>query len=279
LIEDKFCDVAGIRLHYVEAGAGPLVVFLHGCPEFWYSWRHQIPALAAAGFRVVALDLRGYNDSDKPPGIGAYAVAELVRDVAGFLTQTNETPCAVVAHDWGGIVAWYLAMLHPTLVSKLVVLNAPHPKPFFRELKRSLTQKLRMTYQLFFQLPWFPEFVMRRFRFAFLRTMLKRMGRFTAEEIEKYVEAWSKPGALTAMVNYYRAFRRRSPFLRVMRPIEIPTMLIWGARDPVFQRGATENFEDVVPNLRVERIERAGHFVQTDAPERVNELLLDFLRN
>lgn len=276
---DQYRDVAGIRLHYVEAGAGPLVVLLHGAPEFWYSWRHQIPILAAAGFRVIALDLPGYNDSGKPDDLDAYRIPEIARVIAGFLAQTNEAPCVLVGHDWGGITAWMVAMLHPDVVSRLVVLNAPHPAPFFRELKRSWSQKLRMAYQLFFQLPRVPEFTMRRFRFAFLRIGLRRMGRFRADEIERYVEAWSKPGALTGMANYYRAVprSRRSGSLP-LRPITIPTLLIWGERDPVFIRAVTENFDDMVPNLRIERLARAGHFVQTDAAERVGELLVGFLR-
>jgi pimeloyl-ACP methyl ester carboxylesterase len=277
-VRDAFCDVAGTRLHYVEEGAGPLVVLLHGFPEFWYSWRHQIPALAAAGFRVVAVDLPGYNDSDKPADVGAYRIPKVARLLGGFLAQISDAPCAVVAHDWGGVAAWFVAMQVPEQVSKLVVMNAPHPTPFFRELRRSWKQKLKMTYQLFFQPPWLPEFVMRRFRFAFLRWMLKRMGRFRDDEIERYVEAWAKPGALTGMANYYRAVRRRKGPRPAIRPIDAPTMLIWGERDPVFMREVTEDFSDEVPNLRVERIARAGHFVQTDAPDRVNELLIGFLK-
>jgi pimeloyl-ACP methyl ester carboxylesterase len=271
LIEDKFCDVAGIRLHYVEAGAGPLVVLLHGFPEFWYSWRHQIPALAAAGFRVIALDLRGYNDSDKPRGIDAYRLEEIVRDVAGLLVQTNETPCFIVGHDWGGAAAWRLAMTHHHLVDRLVVIDMPHPAALFREIKRSLRQKLRFSYAAFFQLPWIPELL-----FMLLPWFMPKAGRFTAGEIKRYREAWRKPGAPTSMLNYYRAFRReRRPPLR---PIEHPTLVIWGAKTPVFLPQCFERFEEWVPNLRVERIEHAGHFVQTDAPERVNELLISFLR-
>ncbi|MCU1347335.1 MAG: putative hydrolase or acyltransferase (alpha/beta hydrolase superfamily), partial [Acidobacteria bacterium] len=129
--------VGEISLHYVEAGEGPLVVLLHGFPEFWYSWRHQIPALVRAGFRVIACDLRGYNDSSKPRSVDAYRVAAIVQDVAGLLVQSRDTPCALVGHDWGGVVAWFLPMLHPELVDRLVVINAPHPVPFARELKRS----------------------------------------------------------------------------------------------------------------------------------------------
>ena len=272
----KYADVAGLRLHYVEAGDGPPVVLLHGFPEFWYSWRKQIPFLAANGFRAIAPDLRGYNETSKPDDILAYAIPEVVKEIAGFITQVG-APCTLVGHDWGGIVAWFLTMLHPSLVERLVILNSPHPVPLARELKRP-RQKLRMSYQVFFQPRALPEFLLRRFRFYILRWMLRSAGRFAPDEIERYVEAWAKPGALTGMANYYRAiFKTRRNLRSLLRPITIPTMLIWGDRDPVFLRETTERFEEWVPDLRIEHIERAGHFVQTDAPDRVNELLLSFL--
>jgi pimeloyl-ACP methyl ester carboxylesterase len=255
------------------------VVLLHGFPEFWYSWRHQIPALVRAGFRVIACDLRGYNDSSKPRSVDAYRVAAIVQDVAGLLVQSRDTPCALVGHDWGGVVAWFLPMLHPELVDRLVVINAPHPVPFARELKRSKEQKVRMLYQAAMQPPRIPELLMRRFRFALLRFLLRRMGSFDAKDLAQYVEAWKKPCALTAMTNYYRALRRHRGELRpLIRPIEIPTLLIWGQQDPVFTRATTENFHEYVPDLRIERIAGAGHFVHSEAPDRVNKALLDFLR-
>jgi pimeloyl-ACP methyl ester carboxylesterase len=273
-------QVGETGIHYVEAGEGPLVVLLHGFPEFWYSWRDQIPALVRGGFRVIAPDLRGYNDSSKPPEIDAYRIVCVVQDVAGLIVQSGEMPCALVGHDWGGVVAWLLPMLHPSLVRKLIIANSPHPVPLARELKHSKAQKLRMAYQLFMQIPRLPEFVMRRFRFAALRTLLRRAGNFDSRELEEYVEAWQKPGALRGMTNYYRALRRHRRELRpLIRPIDIPTLLIWGERDPVFTRATTENFHDYVPDLRIERIADAGHFVQSDAPDRVNRVLIDFLRN
>ena len=197
----------------------------------------------------------------------------LARVIAEFITRVSGR-CALVGHDWGAYVAWYTAMLHPKLIAKLVIMNAPHPAPLAREMRRGLNQKLRLTYQLFFQMPRIPEMLMP----FLLPQMMKRSGRFTSDDITTFKEAWRKPGALTGMANYYRALRRARAPRSIMRPIEIPTLMIWGERDPVFTIETTENFAEWVPNLRVERIGRAGHFVQTDAADRVNELLLGFLR-
>jgi pimeloyl-ACP methyl ester carboxylesterase len=271
--------VGETSIHYVEAGEGPLVVLLHGFPEFWYSWRHQIPALVRAGFRVIAPDLRGYNDSSKPKPIDAYRIAAIVQDVAGLIVQSGDVPCTLVGHDWGGVVAWLLPMLHPELVEKLIVMNSPHPVPLARELKRSKEQKVRMLYQVAMQPPLFPELLMRAFGFAFLRAMIRRMGNFDARELKQYVEAWKKPGALSGMTNYYRALRRHRRELRpLIRPISIPTLLVWGEQDPVFTHATTENFHDYVPDLRIERIAESGHFVQSEAPDRVNRAVIDFLK-
>lgn len=271
----KYAQIGDTLLHYVEEGEGPLVVLIHGFPEFWYSWRHQIPALAAAGFRVVAIDLRGYNETSKPPEVEKYRIVELVKDVAGLIVQLGETPCAVVAHDWGGVVAWFLAMLHPNLVSKLAVLNAPHPVAFGRELRHSTEQKARASYQLFLRLPVLPAI----FLHVFGGMLLRRLGSFTREDVRVYQEAWRKRGAMRGMLNYYRAIAKsRSEVRALVRPIEVPTILIWGEKDPVFTRATTENFGEYVPHLRIERIADAGHFVQSDAPQLVNELLLSFLR-
>lgn len=275
-MQDSFTDIGETRLHFVEDGPadGPLVVLLHGFPEFWFSWRKQIPALAAAGFHVIAPDLRGYNDSSKPRGVHHYRVSAVVQDIAGLIVQNGGT-CTLVGHDWGGVAAWLLPMLHPGLVEKLIVLNAPHPVPLRRELQRSFDQRRRFLYQVFFQLPVIPELFMR----AFGKRVLRRAGRFTEDELQTYAESWQKPAAMTSMLNYYRALRKHRRELRgLIRKIDVPTMLIWGEGDPVFRRETTEDFGDWVPNLRVNRIGGAGHFVQTDAAEEVNRLMIEFLR-
>jgi pimeloyl-ACP methyl ester carboxylesterase len=275
-VTDRTYEVGDVTIHYVEAGRGPLVVLLHGFPEFWYSWRNQIPALAAAGFHVIAVDLRGYNDSSKPRAVDAYRLPELAKDIAGLITQTGQSPCVLAGHDWGGAVAWLTAMLYPELVSRLIILNSPHPVAYLREMRRSARQKWRAKYQLLFYLPWLAEFVMRRFRYALLRRALDRLGSFTAEEIEKYVVAWMKPGALTGMSNYYRAMRHRKKMRGLIRRIDVPTLMIWGDLDPFFTPETLRDFGEYVPDLRIEHVPDVGHFVQTDAPGRVNELMIGF---
>jgi epoxide hydrolase 4 len=275
--------VNGVRLHYVEAGHGSLVVLLHGFPEFWYSWRLQIPALAEAGFRVIAPDMRGYNLSEKPPGIASYAIERLADDVRGLVHHAGERRAAVVGHDWGGGVAWYTPMRHPELVTKLAVLNAPHPAAFAREI-RSPAQALRSWYMFFFQLPGLPEAGLRAGNFRVLDQTLRRdpvrPDAFSEADIRRYKRAMGRPGALTASINYYRAMIRRGPagVQRLVRRIDVPTLLIWGERDRYLGPKLTEGLDEWVPDLRVERIPDASHWVQIDAPERVNRLLIDFLR-
>ncbi|HEX5726755.1 MAG TPA: alpha/beta hydrolase [Longimicrobiaceae bacterium] len=271
--------VNGVRLHWVEQGTGPLVLLLHGFPEFWYGWRHQIPALAAAGFRVAAPDLRGYNLSDKPRGLAAYGVEPLVADAAGLIRHLGAERACVAGHDWGGVVAWWLAMLHPELVERLVIANAPHPRALAREMRKP-RQLLRFWYAAFFQLPALPEALLRARDFAALERVLRhdprRPGAFTDEDIRRYKESWRQPGALPAMLAYYRAVRRtRRPRTR---PVAAPTLLLWGERDRALRVQLTEGLEPWVPDLRVERIPDASHWVLADAPGRVSERMADFLR-
>jgi epoxide hydrolase 4 len=184
----RHVDVGEVTLHVVEAGTGPLVVLLHGFPEFWYSWRHQIPALAAAGLRVVAPDLRGCNLSDKPRGQAAYRVRELAADVAGLIAACGEEQAAVVGHDWGGAVAWALAIRHPERVERLVIVNSPHPLRFLAAVRQP-AQLARSWYMLLFQLPWLPEALLRAGGFKALRRTLRRWGggHLTGEDLDRYV--------------------------------------------------------------------------------------------
>jgi pimeloyl-ACP methyl ester carboxylesterase len=274
--------VNGVRLHYVEAGTGPPVLLLHGFPEFWYSWRHQLPALAAAGFRALAPDLRGYNESDKPAGVASYRLEHLRADVLGLIRHLGAERVALVGHDWGGVVAWDVAIHAPEAVDKLVVLNAPHPAAFRRDLKRP-GQLLRSWYVFFFQLPRLPEWSLRRRGFAAVERMFRRQparpDAFTDDDIWEYKRALARPGALTAALNYYRAAPRTAgEALRGLRQVQAPTLLVWGERDPYLGPHLTRGLEPWVPDLRVERLPGVSHWVQNDAPERVNALLADFLR-
>jgi pimeloyl-ACP methyl ester carboxylesterase len=280
----RYANLRDVRLHYVDAGEGPLVLLLHGFPQFWYEWRHQIPALVEAGFRVVAPDMRGYNLSDKPLGVRAYRVELLARDVERLILACGERRASVVGHDWGAIVAWIAAMRYPGRVRKLAILNVPHPARFLEGLL-SPGQLLRSSYMFFFQIPWLPEAVIRAGDFALLRSALRRdperSGAFTAEDIERYVEAVAQPGALTATLNYYRSLLRSPRKMgALLGRIEAPVLVIWGERDRSLSRRLAEPPRLWVPNLlRVERLPDASHWVAEDRPREVNALLLDFLSN
>ncbi|HZT78967.1 MAG TPA: alpha/beta hydrolase [Gemmataceae bacterium] len=287
-VRHRYAGVNGIRLHYVEAepapgGPGPLCVALHGFPEFWYAWRHQLPALAAAGFRTVAPDLRGYNLSDKPPGVASYRLSHLVGDVAGLIGAAGRERAAVIGHDWGGVIAWALAMRYPERVERLVVVNAPHPAAYLRALRTS-AQLLRSWYVFFFQLPGLPEWAFRRRDFALLERTLRhdpvRPGVFSDEDVRLYKEALARPGALTAALNWYRALFRRGPRRgrREVRPVPMPVLLLWGEQDRYLGRRLTEGLEPWVPHLRVERFPDASHWIHAEWPGRVNRLLIDFLK-
>ena len=269
-----------MRLHYVEAGSGPLVVLLHGFPEFWYSWRRQIPALAEAGFHAVAPDMRGYNLSDKPSGWRSYDSDHLAADIARLVRHFGAEKAHVVGHDWGAAVAYYTAMQHPEVVDRLVIMNVPHPERMLAGLRHP-RQMLRSWYMFFFQLPGLPEAGSRAGRFRLLRRQFRRdaPAAFSEEDLDRYVEAWSRPGALSAMINYYRAALRQSPrrALKRLRPIQSPLLVIWGERDHYLGRELAEPGPEWVPDVRLERLPDASHWVQQDAPERVNGLLLDFL--
>jgi epoxide hydrolase 4 len=283
-LREGYADLAEARLHYVEAGPAeaPAVVLLHGFPDFWYSWRHQIPALAAAGLRVIAPDMRGYNLSSKPPDVSAYAPRRLAGDVRDLIAERGASQASVAGHDWGAAVAWLLAMAHPEAVERLAILNVPHPRRMLEALRRPGRQLFMSWYMFFFQLPWLPERALRAgdwraFRHGFEHDA--RPGAFTRADIARYREAWSRPGALTAMINYYRASMRRPPGRRELsaRPITAPTLVIWGERDRHLSSALAEPSRTDVPGLeRVVRLPGASHWVQHDEPDRVSELLTRF---
>ena len=271
----------GVELHVARAGEGPPAILLHGFPENWRSWQRQIPALVRAGFSVWAPDLRGYNLSDIPPGREAYRLEHLVADVAALVHASGASRAHIVGHDWGGIIAWSFAAAHPGLVDKLVILNAPH-LDIYAEKARRFPQMLRSWYVLFFQIPWLPEKLLAANRYGAIRRMFRREparpNAFSREDIAHFVAAISKPGALTAGLDYYRANiglgkLRRAP----VKPIEAPTLVIWGERDPALGVELLEGLERVAPRVRVHRIPDASHWVQNEAPGEVNRVLIDFL--
>lgn len=278
-LREGYAELGDVRIHYVEAGDGPLVVLLHGFPEFWFGWRFQIPALAAAGFRVVAPDTRGYNLSSRPAGVAAYSTDQLGADVRDLIRERGGDRAFLVGHDWGAGAAWATAVNHPEVVERLAILNAPHPRRMLRGLRRP-RQLARSWYVLFFQLPWLPERLLRSADWSALRRAFDdaRPGAFTRQDIARYVEAWSQPGAATGMINYYRAaFRQTRPFRAWAGPVRAPTRVIWGERDRHLGAELAEPDRADVPNLeRVVRLPGASHWVQHDEPERVNEYLIAF---
>jgi pimeloyl-ACP methyl ester carboxylesterase len=271
----------GVVLHVAVAGDGPPVVLLHGFPENWRSWHRQFDPLVRAGFSVWAPDLRGYNLSDKPAAREAYHLRHLVADAAAIVRATRYPRAHIGGHDWGGVVAWIFADRYPDLVHKLVIFNAPHPKIYFEKVWRP-AQMLRSWYVVFFLLPWLPERTMSARNFALVRKVFKRAparrGAFSEDDIEQYVQALSLPGALTAALNYYRA-NVRSDAIALGRSARIAadTLVIWGERDPALTVGLLDGLEIVAPRVQVHRIPDAGHYVQNEAPQEVNQILMDFL--
>jgi len=304
-VEHHMVQTNGIRLHCAVDGSGPLVLLLHGFPECWYSWRHQIAALAPR-FHVVAPDLRGYNQSDKPPGVRAYALAELVADVRGLIEAFGERQAVIVGHDWGGAVAWTFAMEHPEMTRRLVVMNCPHPAIFVQHLHGNWRQLARSWYMFFFQIPWLPETLLglrgaRPVGYAIRRSSV-RQDSLTAEDLGRLQEAASEPGALRSAINYYRAMFR-GPEARAAWPgwlrrflhgdhplpgvrerledwpkITAPTLLVWGENDVALGKELTLGMEPLVAApLEIKYIPLCGHWVQQEQPGVVNGFLLDFL--
>jgi epoxide hydrolase 4 len=278
-LREGYAEVGDVRLHYVEAGDGPLIVLLHGFPEFWFGWRLQIEPLAAAGFRVVAPDMRGYNLSSRPDGVAAYDTGQLTADIRGLIQERGAESALLVGHDWGGSVAWATAMNHPEVVDRLAILNAAHPRKLSQGLHHP-GQLRKSWYFFFFDLPELPESVVHADHWHFFRNFLRDAHpAYTPEEIDRYIEAWSQPGAATGMINYYRSSVRTSPKRAeaALRPISAPTLVIWGQRDRYLGPELAEPDHDDVPNLdRVERLPDASHWVHHDESERVTQLLIDF---
>ena len=276
-----YVTVNGVKLHYAEIGSrsAPLVLLLHGFPQCWYQWRLVMPHLAEQ-FHVVAPDMRGYNWSGKPPGVDSYSHDRLAGEVAGLVEAFGHERAHVVGHDWGGLVAWYAGIFRPERVDRLVVINAPHPGAYQRELTRTL-QWLRSYYVYLFQLPWLPEALSRVSVGQTLRASAYVPGAFPDEAIDVYRNGISQPGAATAMINYYRAaFRytlRHGHAPGVNGMIARRTMLIWGVRDFALTRELSYDLDRWVPGIHIHRIEDSGHWVPEEKPRQTAELLAGFL--
>lgn len=276
-----YFDLPGLRLHAAVAGPedGPLVVLLHGFPEFWYSWRRQIPALACAGYRVVAPDQRGYNLTAKTP---PYDTGTLSRDIVNVIAACGRERAFVAGHDWGAAVAWALAAAHPERVAKLAILNVPHPAVMTRNLFGGNWRQLRRSwYIFFFQIPGLPEQMLSANAYRGLRGTLKRTSRpgtYSGDDLDQYVTAWSQPGALSAMLGWYReaarATLRRRPFARRGR-ITPPTVILWGEQDTALGVELAEQSLNYIEQGRLVRFPEATHWVHQEFPDEVNQHLLE----
>jgi len=268
-------------MHYVTQGEGPLIVLLHGFPEFWYSWRFQIPFLAKHGFTVVAPDLRGYNDTDKPRK--GYDIPTLLRDIEGLIKGLGHQKAIIVGHDWGGVLAWAFAINFPEMTERLIVMNAPHPAAMMREM-RTLKQLRKSWYVFAFQIPWLPEYMLGRNHANEVGRMLRgaalQKSAFPREVTANYQEAMSKPGAIKAAISYYRQLFWRLPFSFKSYEvrIEAPTLLIWGEQDIALGIELTTGLERWVNDIQIKRIPDSGHWVQQEQPEKVTQYMLEFLQ-
>lgn len=272
----------GVKLHVVTAGpeGGKPVLLLHGFPEFWYGWRMQIPALAEAGYRVWAPDQRGYNLSDKPPDIRSYSRDILAEDVVELIKKTGHPKATVIGHDWGGVVAWWLAGKYPEFLEKLIVINAPHPKVMSKTLKKSWQQKFKSWYMVFFQVPLVSELLISRRRHYLLAKAMTGSAKpntFSSEDMEKYRTAWSQTGSTEAMLAWYRAAFRIKLKPPADPEIKIPTLLLWGEEDHFLGNEMAQASVDLCSRGKLVFIEDATHWVQHEKPGRVNEEILNFL--
>ena len=291
-LEHGYSEPDGCRLHYVHRGQGRPILFMHGFPQFWFLWRRQLADLGS-DHAVHALDMRGYNLSDKPEQVEAYRMRNLLADLKGLVEQLGIAPFTLVGHDWGGIVSWAFALKHPELLERLVIIDSPPPFTWNRDLRESPKQREAVNYMLELSKPSpEPERMLAADDFAMLDSMLERIGgsdaRLTDAERAAYHQAWSQPGALRGGLNYYRAARMGDQVaaggvpeeyeakIKAMR-IEVPTLVIWGERDPALLVALTRGLEQWIPDLRLEVLAGAGHWVPYERPDEVNRLIREFV--
>ncbi|GAB7013005.1 alpha/beta fold hydrolase [Halolamina salina] len=277
-IERTTREVNGVSLHVVAAGStdAPLVVLLHGFPEFWYEWREYVGPLVEAGYRVLVPDQRGYNWSEKPDGVRAYRITELSGDIVDLIASEGRERAHVVGHDWGAAVAWDLALRHPDSVDRLGIVNVPHPTVFESTLRSNLTQMRKSWYMFFFQLSGLADWYAGRNEYEFMVTAMaegSNPGTFEETDFERYRRAWSEPDALPAMLNWYRAlFRHNDEPPR--ETVTAPTLVLWGENDQALIPEMAPRSVDYCEDGRLERFPDATHWLPHERPDRVIDSLL-----
>ncbi|MBA3868383.1 MAG: alpha/beta hydrolase [Anaerolineae bacterium] len=282
LYDHALIKTNGISLHVVQAGPedGPLVILLHGFPDFWYGWRKQIDFLAEQGYRVWAPDQRGYNISEKPNGIAAYNLDELSADVIGLIDAAGCETSMLVGHDWGAAVAWWTACKYPERLSKLVIMNVPHQNVFRKTVLTDREQSLRSWYIGFFQIPFIPETLKGAMSESFARGMQSssKPGAFTDADMGEYRKAWAQPGALKSMINWYRAIVQQPP----PSPdplVKVPTLILWGKKDAYLKWEMAEESLKLCVDGQLIYFDDTTHWIQHEEPERVNQLVVNFFKS
>jgi len=267
----------GIQFHFVTEGSGPLMIFLHGFPEYWYSWRHQISEFSK-NYKVVALDMRGYGQTDRPQGRENYTIDILVNDVKEVVSALGYKKCVLVGHDWGAIIAWYVAMNFESYIEKLIVMNVPHPQCYMENL--NINQVLKSWYIWLFQLPKLPELYLKSRDYKWITDQFLgavNSEAFSQKDLNKYKENAAHPGALTAMLNYYRNLPAEMMKKDVTPIIQIPTLMLWGENDPYTGKNSTLGTDQYVKNLDLKFLPNCSHWTQQDCPREVNQYMSDFL--
>jgi len=293
MLKHDYADLNDIRLHYVTAGKGKLLMFAHGFPEFWYGWKNQLTEFENE-YQVVAPDMRGYNLSSKPADVEQYRVEYLIEDLRLLAEHLGHKKFILIGHDWGGAVAWAFALRHPDYLEKLIIINAPHPGVFDRELKENPAQQRASQYMLMFRSSQAEQVLSANNYASLVDSILGRglrEGHFTEEDRNAYLGAWSQPGALTGGLNYYRAARVGPPSEQgdqangnfgtdtAVLTVTVPTLVIWGEKDQALLTGNLEGLDEFVPKLTVKRIPDGSHWVIHEKPDLVNAYIRDFIEN
>lgn len=293
MIKHDYVDINGIKLHYAACGSGPLMIFLHGFPEFWYGWKDQLTEFGQDHL-AVAPDMRGYNLSDKPAEVSAYQIPNLIMDVRALAESLGYQKFTLIGHDWGGAVAWAFALTFPEYLERLIIVNAPHPITFYRELINNPDQQAASQYMLMFRSPEAEEILSANnfglFQETFLNSLLDK-GHLTAEDCQAYLTAWAQPGALTGGLNYYRAAEIGPPtgqedqdklqgLLKMLpnKTVTVPTLVIWGEQDMYLLASELDGLEEYVPNVTIQRIPEGTHWVIHEQPTQVNNYIHEFLK-
>jgi len=276
-------NIGPLHLNLVTTGPedAEAILMLHGFPDFHYGWRQQFAFLEERGYRLLVPDQRGYHLSDKPEALSAYSLETLGQDMLSLLDHYQISKVCVMGHDWGGAVAWWLAHHHPERIEKLIIMNMPHPEVFKQHLKNSRSQQRKSWYLAFFQLPYLPEWILSWNQYTHFSQTLKedaRRGAFNQQDLERYIQAWSQPGAMSAMLNWYRAAWRfpHAPFPET--PVQPKTLIFWGLKDQVLEAEMIQPTLERCAQGKAMKFKYAGHWVHHDEYEAVNDAILNFLK-